>query len=97
MAEELEAEELENEGETGNGDAEAEKLPLNLDVKIDAPSACQRHLTVTISAEDVERYFDEAFSEVMPKAAVRGFRPGRAPRKLVEHRFRKEVADQVKS
>jgi trigger factor len=32
----------------------------------------------------------------MPKAAVPGFRAGRAPRKLVEAKFRKDVADQVK-
>ena len=31
------------------------------------------------------------------EAAVPGFRPGRAPRQLVEKRFRKQVADQVKS
>ena len=33
----------------------------------------------------------------MPGAQVPGFRAGRAPRKLVEHRFRNEVKDQVKS
>ncbi|HTQ37822.1 MAG TPA: trigger factor [Pirellulales bacterium] len=79
-------------------DAEAAERPrLNLEVKIDAPSACQRHVTVKIPHEDVERYFDEAFGELMPEAQVPGFRAGRAPRKLVEHRFRKEVKDQVKS
>ena len=70
---------------------------LNLEVKIDSPSACQRHITVKIPHEDVERYFDQAFGELMPEAQVPGFRAGRAPRKLVEHRFRKEVKDQVKS
>src|SRR5215470_5022267 len=74
-----------------------ERQRLNLEVKIDAPSACQRHVTVKIPQEDVERYFDQAFGELMPEAQVPGFRAGRAPRKLVEHRFRKEVKDQVKS
>ena len=46
--------------------------------------------------EDIERYFDEAFTDLMDKAAVPGFRAGRAPRKLVESRFRKDIADQVK-
>jgi trigger factor len=32
----------------------------------------------------------------MPKAEVAGFRPGRAPRKLVESRFKKQIGDQVK-
>ena len=73
---------------------EAEKL--NLSIKIDSPSACQRHVTVTIPREDIERYFDKAFSDLMTSASVPGFRAGRAPRKLVEARFRKDVADQVK-
>jgi trigger factor len=78
-------------------EAETEREPLKLDVKIDSPSACQRHITVKVPHEDVERYFDKAFGELMPEAQVPGFRAGRAPRKLVEHRFRKEVKDQVKS
>src|SRR6185295_16732526 len=45
---------------------------------------------------DIERYFDKAFSDMMDKAAVPGFRAGRAPRKLVETRYRKDVSDQVK-
>src|SRR5438045_9602524 len=32
----------------------------------------------------------------MPKADVPGFRPGRAPRKLGESRFKESIADQVK-
>ena len=75
---------------------EEERQPLQMEVQVDKPSACQRHITVTISKEDVQRYFDEAFSELMPKAEVPGFRSGRAPRKLVESKFKSEVSDQVK-
>ncbi len=71
-------------------------LPLDLDVQIDSPSACQRHITVTVARDDVNRYLDEAFSEMMESAVVPGFRAGRAPRKLVEARYRKDVADQIK-
>ncbi|MHB1033063.1 MAG: trigger factor [Pirellulales bacterium] len=70
---------------------------LSIEVKIENRSACERHITVTIPHEEVERYFDKTFTELMPTAAVPGFRAGRAPRKLVEHRFRKDVADQVKN
>ena len=42
-------------------------------MKIDSPSACQRHITVKIPHEDVERYFDKAFGELMPEAQVPGF------------------------
>lgn len=80
-----------------DNDAGDEKKPeLSIDVKVDSPSACQRHVTVTISREDIERYYDDAFTELMPKASMPGFRPGRAPRKLVESRFRDDVTDQIK-
>ncbi len=75
---------------------QSEKEKLDLTVDIASTSACQRHVTVTVSRNDIDRYFDEAFSEMMPKANIPGFRPGRAPRKLVESHFRKDVSEQIK-
>ena len=68
-----------------------------MDVKIDPRSACERHITVAVAREDIDRYFDKEYSELMPTALVPGFRPGHAPRKLIEHRFHKDVAQRVKS
>ena len=75
---------------------EEERQKLNLDVKIDSPSACERHVTVTVAREDVDRYLDEAYGEMMDSASVPGFRVGRAPRKLVEHRFKDEIGEKIK-
>ena len=80
--------------ESGSGDESLEKLDLA--VEIQSPSACERHITVTISRDDIERYLDDAFSEMMATAAVPGFRTGRAPRKVVEGRFRQDVTEQIK-
>ena len=80
-----------------DSEGEAEDQPLTLDVQVASPGACERHVTVTIARQDIDRYFDNAFGEMMPTAAVPGFRIGRAPRKVVESRFRDEVSDQVKS
>src|SRR6476660_2673868 len=77
-------------------EGQEEKKRLSLEVKIDKPSACERHVTVTIAKDDVTRYVKEQFDELMPKAELPGFRPGRAPRKLVESRFKEHIADQVK-
>jgi trigger factor len=91
-------EEAESTGVAVEADGEeADKQQLELDVQVSTPSACERHVTVTISRDDIERYFDDAFSEMMSTAAVPGFRIGRAPRKVVENRFRDDVAEQVKS
>ncbi len=70
---------------------------LSLEVNVEQRSTCERHITVTISREDIDRFMDKEFEELVPEAQVPGFRPGHAPRKLVELRFRKEVAERVKS
>ena len=76
---------------------EAQPEPLDLKVAIEQRSACERHITVTIPRKDVDRYYDKEFSELMESAQVPGFRPGRAPRKLIEARFRKDATEKVKS
>ncbi len=70
---------------------------LELVVKIEQPSTCQRHVVVTIPRAEMERYFRNAYDEIAPKADLPGFRAGKIPRKLLENRFKKTVADQVKS
>jgi len=75
---------------------EEEKPKLSLGVKVDTKSACERHVTVTVTREDIDRYYKDAFDDLQPKAEVPGFRPGRAPRRLVESRFRDQMSDQVK-
>jgi trigger factor len=51
---------------------------------------------MTVSRGDIDRYLDDAFGELMPTATVPGFRAGRAPRKLVESRYKKEIGEQIK-
>ena len=80
----------------GSGSGDETPPKLDLVVEIQSPSACERHITVTISREDIKRYLDDAFSEMMATAAVPGFRTGRAPRKVVEGRFRQDVTEQIK-
>jgi trigger factor len=71
--------------------------PLNLDVSIDKVSTCQRRVKVTIPRADIVRYQDEALGELVPTALLPGFRPGRAPRRLVGSRFKSELSDQIRS
>jgi len=75
---------------------EEPKQRLELQVTVDQTSACERHVTVVIPRADINRYFEQEFDELTPKAEVPGFRPGKAPRKLVVHRFKEHIADQVK-
>jgi trigger factor len=80
--------------------AEAESPPkhkLDLDVQITDVGPCKKHLKVAVAKSEIERQFAESLGTMKKEAAVPGFRPGRAPRPLVEKMFRKQVAEQVKS
>ena len=87
------------ENEQGNaGSLEGAAEPkFDLKVEVEKTGDCQRHVTVEIAQKDVERYLDNTFQQFVPEAAIPGFRPGRAPRKLVQHRFRDEINDQTKA
>jgi trigger factor len=69
---------------------------LNQQVEFQDVGPCKKHIKVTIDRADIDKRFNEKFSELTVDAPVPGFRPGKAPRKIIEHRFRKDVADQVK-
>ena len=73
------------------------KRKLELDVQIQDVGPCKKHLKVTVPRTEIERQFEESLVGFQRDAQVPGFRPGRAPRQLVVKRFRKQVAEQVKS
>ena len=77
--------------------AVVEPQSLTLDVHVEETSTCQRKVTVSIPREEIDRYHEEAVGDLMPTALLPGFRPGRAPRKLVGNRFKTELNDQIRS
>lgn len=76
---------------------EVPKRKLDLDVHISDTGPCKKHLKVVIARSEIERQFGESLGNMKREALVPGFRPGRAPKQLVERRFRKQVAEQVKA
>ncbi len=73
------------------------KRKLDLEVEMSEPAPCQKHIKITVPRAEVERQFEESLGDLKKEAQVPGFRPGRAPKSLVQKRFRKEVSGQVKS
>ncbi len=71
------------------------KLALEVDMR--HTDACQRHVIVKVSADDVQYYRDKALDNLAEAAAVPGFRPGRAPRQLVANFYRDKISEQVKA
>ena len=75
-------------------DGEVKKLHQTVEMKDIGP--CKKHIKVTIERVDIDRLLDKKFSELVVDANVSGFRPGKAPRKIIEKRFRKEVTEQLR-
>lgn len=77
-----------------NGQDAVEKM--NIDVDIQEVSSCQRHVKVTIPRDEIEKYYEKEYDELVEKAIVPGFRVGKAPRKIIEKKFKNDVAERVK-
>lgn len=52
-------------------------------------------LSVAVSGETVKNKFEEIFSQLAGKAKIPGFRPGKAPRDVLEKHFASSVHEQV--
>lgn len=74
-----------------------EKLRQGVEIRDAGP--CKKHIKVTVYREQIDERFDEKYSELTlsEQPQVRGFRPGKVPRKIIEQRYHKQVAEEVKT
>jgi trigger factor len=82
------------EGSTATAEQPA-KLKQQVEFKDIGP--CKKHIKVTVERADIDARLKDKFKELVFDAAVPGFRPGKAPRQLIERRFKKDVDDQVRA
>lgn len=65
-------------------------------VTVQDAGPCRKKISVEIPEEAIKTALDEQYGDLHKEAVVPGFRKGRAPRRLLEKRFSKEVSEQVK-
>ena len=58
-------------------------------------SSVKKKVMIEIEAEDVDKRVDDAYKRFGKKAKIRGFRPGKAPRKILERYFGDQVLEDV--
>lgn len=58
-------------------------------------NAVKQKLSIVIDAEEVDKKFNNAYRQIGKKAKIPGFRPGKAPRKILERQFGEQVAEDV--
>ena len=79
----------------------APEAPLKLDqqVEISNIGPCKKHIRVTVDRKQIDELFDEKYTEIVfsEQPQVRGFRPGKAPRKMIEKQYYDAVASEIKT
>jgi trigger factor len=80
-------------------DDDDDKPNLVQTVDITDAGPCRKHVKVTIDRVEIDKQFEKRFTELTrsEQPTVRGFRPGKAPRKMIEKQYYESVADEVKS
>ncbi|MEE8106531.1 MAG: trigger factor [Planctomycetota bacterium] len=68
----------------------------DIQFQIEPAGPCRKKVTVIVPPERVSEEFNKSFQNLSKNIPIAGFRRGKAPRKLVEKRFGKEVAAEVK-
>ena len=61
-------------------------------VKVDELSSVERQITVEIPGEQVSRTIDNLYKRLQRQAKLKGFRPGKAPRSVLERYYGPQVA-----
>jgi len=66
-----------------------------LQVKVEESSPIERTISITVPASRVKKRIDTAYWSLGASVRLPGFRPGKAPRRMLEQRYRQQVEDQV--
>jgi trigger factor len=68
-----------------------------MQVSVEASGGLERTMKVEVAAEEIEKQVASRLSEVARTAKIKGFRPGKIPRKVVEKRYGGQVRQEVLS
>lgn len=94
-AEEQDGLAVEDQEDLSEEEAELAKLKEAVSVEAEDVGTLRKKLTVTVPRELIEERLQEQFAELKREAQVDGFRRGRAPLRLIEKRFGRDVDDQI--
>jgi len=64
-------------------------------VSVKDGKSCEKILNIQVSEEAVQKEYASFFRSVTPKARIPGFRPGKAPQKVIAMHFKSEAREEV--
>jgi trigger factor len=77
------------------GQEQETNAPQNV-VTIEDTGPCKKKVLIEVPEETIKTATDTQYKTLQKDAVLPGFRPGRAPRRLLEKRFGKETTEQTK-
>ena len=66
-----------------------------MEVKLEEISPVERKLSVAVPSQNVDKQMDLAYRNWGKKAKIKGFRPGKIPRSILQRYYGKEIEEQV--
>jgi trigger factor len=70
-------------------------MVLRMEVKVEEISSVERKLSVAVPSQNVDEQMDLAYRSWGKKAKIKGFRPGKVPRSILQRYYGKEIEEQV--
>ena len=64
-------------------------------IQVETISPIERKVTIEVDPDRVAKELDRAYTGLSRRVKLRGFRPGKAPRKVLERQFRAEIEGEV--
>src|SRR5512134_535654 len=69
----------------------------NMQVSVQSTGSLERRMEVSVPKEEIEQAIDERLKKVSRTAKLKGFRPGKAPIKVIRQQFGAQVRQEVLS
>lgn len=88
---------VEDDDSGDDGENTQEQLKKVIDVAVEDIGTLRKRLVIKVPRDSIQSEQDSQYKELIADAVVPGFRRGRAPRRLVEKRFGREVSEQVQT
>jgi trigger factor len=66
-----------------------------MEVQVEELSSVQKKVSFVVEGERVTRSLDEAYRKLGREVKIKGFRPGKVPRRILEQRFARQIEGEV--
>src|SRR5579875_4110203 len=66
-----------------------------MNVNVETSSSLRRKVTIELEPDEIARELDRSYAELRRSVHLKGFRPGRAPRQILERMFGDQVRAEV--